>query len=70
MDAIGKTLITLALILAVVGAAFLLLSRAGVERLPGDIVYRDRNVTIYVPLGLALLLSVLLTIALNVFWRR
>ena len=70
METIGKTLLGLAIALAVVGAVLLLLSRAGVDRLPGDIVFRGRNVTVYVPLGLMILLSVLLTIALNLFWRR
>jgi predicted membrane channel-forming protein YqfA (hemolysin III family) len=70
METIGKTLLGLAVALAVVGAFLLLLSRAGVDRLPGDIVFRGRNVTVYVPLGLMILLSVLLTIALNLFWRR
>ena len=70
METIGKTLLGLAIALAVVGTVLLLLSRAGVDRLPGDIVFRGRNVTVYVPLGLMILLSVLLTIALNLFWRR
>ena len=39
-------------------------------RLPGDIVWRRGNVTVYVPLGLMLLLSILLTLLLNLIFRR
>jgi hypothetical protein len=48
----------------------LLFSRLGMSHLPGDIVIRGKNVTVYIPLGLMLVASVLLTILLNVFWRR
>ena len=37
--------------------------------LPGDIVVKRDNLTLYMPLGTMLLLSVLLTIALNVIGR-
>jgi hypothetical protein len=51
VEALGKTLIVLALLLAFVGVFVLLLSRLGIGRLPGDIVYRGKNVTVYMPLG-------------------
>lgn len=70
MDTLGKALIILAVVLAILGGVFLLLARAGVERLPGDVVYRGKDVTFYFPLGLLIVLSVLLTILLNLFWRR
>jgi hypothetical protein len=70
METLGKTLIVLALLLALVGAVFLLFSRLGIERLPGDLVYRRRNVTVYVPLGTMIIVSLILTILLNLFWRR
>lgn len=70
MEALGKTLLVLALLLAFVGVFVLLLARLGIDRLPGDIVYRGKNVTVYMPFGLMILLSVLLTIALNLVWRR
>jgi hypothetical protein len=70
VDTLGKILVVLAVVFAVVGGVVLLASRLGVDRLPGDVVYRGRNVTVYAPLGLMLLLSLVMTIALNVFWRR
>jgi len=59
-----------AVVLAIVGGAALLLSRLGVSRLPGDMVVRPKNVTFYFPLGLSILLSILLTVVLNLFSRR
>jgi hypothetical protein len=48
----------------------LLLARTGMSRLPGDVVIRRKNVTVYVPLGLTIVVSLLLTLALNLFSRR
>ena len=48
----------------------LLLTRVGVPRLPGDIVIRRRHFTLYLPLRLMIVLSLLLTLALNLFGRR
>lgn len=67
MDVLGKLLLGLGLALIVGGIALILMSRFGIHRLPGDIVIRRRNFTLYVPLGLMIFLSLLLTIALNLF---
>jgi hypothetical protein len=70
METLGKTLLALALLLAVCGGVLLLLSSMGLSRLPGDVVYRGKNVVVYAPIGLMIFLSVLLTILLNLFWRH
>jgi hypothetical protein len=70
VDTLGKTLVTVALVLGLVGIALLVLSRFGLTRLPGDIVIRGKNVTVYAPVGLMILVSIVLTIVLNLFWRR
>ena len=70
MEAAGKWLLVFAVALALVGGLMLLLSQLGVGRLPGDIVLRGKNVTVYLPIGLSILLSVVLTLLLNVFSRR
>jgi hypothetical protein len=56
--------------LLVLGGLFLLLGRFGVERLPGDLVFRRGNLTFYFPIGLMILLSVVGTIVLNIVLRR
>ena len=59
-----------AIVLLVIGALFLLLGRLGVDRLPGDLVFRRGNATLYFPLGLMILISVVGTIILNLVFRR
>jgi hypothetical protein len=70
MDTVGRWLLVFAVVLAIVGGAALLLSRLGVGRLPGDIVIHGKNVTFYFPLGLSIVLSIVLTVVLNLFSRR
>ena len=70
LEGIGKLLIGGAVLLLVLGGLFLLLGRLGLDRLPGDLVFRRGNATVYFPIGLMILLSILGTILLNVFLRR
>lgn len=70
LENIGKLLIGGAVLLLVLGGLFLLLGRLGLDRLPGDLVFRRGNATVYFPIGLMILLSILGTILLNVFLRR
>jgi prepilin signal peptidase PulO-like enzyme (type II secretory pathway) len=51
------------------GVVLLLFSRLGISRVPGDIVHR-KNVTVYFPLGLSIVISLLVTLFLNLFSRR
>jgi hypothetical protein len=41
-----------------------------IGRLPGDIVYQKGNFTFYFPVVTSLLLSLLLTVILNLLFRR
>ncbi len=66
----GRLMIAGALVLLVLGCLFLVLGRVGLDRLPGDIVFRRGNLTVYFPIGLMILLSVVGTIVLNVLLRR
>ena len=70
LENIGKLLIGGAVLLLILGGIFLLLGRLGLDRLPGDLVFRRGNMTVYFPIGLMILLSILGTILLNVFLRR
>ena len=57
--------------IVLVGVVILVADRIpGVGRLPGDVVLRRGPVTFYFPLATSIVLSVLLTILLNLFWRR
>ena len=70
LESLGKLLIGGAAVLLVLGALFLLLGRFGFDRLPGDFVFRRGNLTVYAPIGLMILASIVLTILLNFFVRR
>ena len=70
LENIGKLLVGGAVLLLVLGGLFLVLGRLGLDRLPGDLVFRRGNATVYFPVGLMILLSVVGTILLNVFLRR
>ena len=67
---VGRLLLALAALLAIAGGVLILLDRFGLGRLPGDIVWRRDNVTVYIPIGLMILLSLILTLLLNLFFRR
>ena len=41
----------------------------GLGRLPGDIVIERENFRLYIPLATCLVLSLVISILLNIFWR-
>lgn len=57
-------------VLILLGGAVFAASRLGWSRLPGDILWRKGNFTFYAPIGLMIVVSILLTLALNLFSRR
>ena len=69
METLGKALLGLAALLALVGGGILLASKLGIERLPGDIKIERDGFTLYAPIGLMILVSLVLTILINLFWR-
>jgi Protein of unknown function (DUF2905) len=70
LEGLGKLLLAGAMVLLVIGGLFLVLGRFGIDRLPGDVVFRRGNATIYFPIGLMILLSIVGTIVLNLVFRR
>jgi multisubunit Na+/H+ antiporter MnhG subunit len=70
LESVGKLLIGAAVVLIVLGGLFLLLGRLGIDRMPGDFVFRRGDATFYFPIGLMILLSVVGTIVLNLVFRR
>jgi Protein of unknown function (DUF2905) len=70
LEGVGKLLIGGAVVLLVLGGLFLLLGRLGIDRLPGDLVFMRGNATLYFPVGLMIVLSIVGTIILNLVFRR
>jgi hypothetical protein len=68
----GRILILAGVLLVVVGVLVTLGERLPVRfgRLPGDIVIRGKNSTIYFPIVTCLILSVILTLVSWLFNRR
>lgn len=71
MQTAGKLLLAAAAVLAVLGIGALALSRLGVDRLPGTLRWKPSdNVSVVVPVGLMIVISIVGTILLNVLFRR
>jgi phosphate/sulfate permease len=70
MAQLGKMLLFGGLAIAGVGLLLIAGERLGLGRLPGDLVWKRRNTTIYFPWVTSLIVSVILTVLLNVFLRR
>ncbi|GAB4242892.1 MAG: hypothetical protein Kow00129_01610 [Thermoleophilia bacterium] len=70
LEALAKIVLLAGAVLVLLGALFYLASRLGITHLPGDIVWKGERTTIYFPLGLSIVASLILTILLNLFLRR
>ncbi len=68
-DQIGKILLGIGGIIALVGVVFLLGDRIGLGRLPGDIIIRRENLTIYFPITTMIIISIILTLIFSLFRR-
>jgi hypothetical protein len=66
MSELGKALIGLGVLIALIGALVLLAGRFGLPlgRLTGDIAYKGKNVSFYFPLATCILISVVLSVIL------
>lgn len=64
MQDIGKALLGLGLLLALVGIVLIFAGRIGLPlgRLPGDMAYRGKHVQVFFPLGTSILLSIVLSL--------
>jgi hypothetical protein len=72
MQEMGKALVAIGILLAIVGAVMYLSGKANlpIGRLPGDITYRKGNFTFYVPIATSILLSIILSLILWLVNRR
>ena len=70
VSSFGRVFIIFGLILVGIGLLFLVGDRIPLfGRLPGDIVIHGENVTVFIPIASMLVLSVLLTVVLNLAGR-
>jgi hypothetical protein len=71
IESLGRMLIYVGVVAVLIGGFFILAARVPwFGKLPGDIVYRSEGLTIYVPIATMILVSLILTLLLNIVWRR
>lgn len=69
LQTLGRYLIVLAVALGVTGLLFLAGGRLGLGSLPGDIRIQRDNFGCFVPIATSIVLSLILTLVLNLLWR-
>ena len=71
MSWLARLLVMLGLLLLVAGGVVYLLGRLGIPlgHLPGDFAWRRKNVSVYLPLGTSIVLSLLLSLILYLLSR-
>jgi hypothetical protein len=71
---LGKVLVVVGGLLVLAGVVVVLVGKSGLPlgKLPGDIVYRGKNTTVYFPLATSVLVSLVLSVVLYLVsrWRR
>ncbi len=67
---LGKILLAVGGLIIVAGLVFLFIGKLGLGKLPGDIFVQRENFSFFFPITTGLLLSLVITILLNLFFRR
>ena len=67
MADVGRILLVFGVLFVVIGGALMLFGRF---HLPGDITFKSGNVTLYIPIATSIILSVILTVVLNLLFRQ
>ena len=70
LSQLGRILIAVGIGIVVLGAVVVVAGALGLGRLPGDLAFRRGNLRVYAPIATCLLVSVVLTVVLNLFFRR
>ena len=70
MNQLGRSLIIVGVLLAVVGLVLLVAGKLGLGRLPGDVVIERKNFSVYVPVVTSIVVSIVLTLLANLFFNR
>jgi hypothetical protein len=70
LSGLGKLVLVFGLALAGFGVLLIVIGKGLLPHLPGDLSFRIGNVRVFFPLATSILLSIVLTIVLNLFLRR
>ena len=69
LETLGKVILVCGVLIAASGLIIFIFGRLGLGRLPGDIFIQRENLTFYFPLATMLLVSIVLTIIINILRR-
>ncbi|MCU0640662.1 MAG: DUF2905 domain-containing protein [Candidatus Margulisbacteria bacterium] len=70
-EPLGRMLIYIGVVTVLIGGFFILVAKVPwFGKLPGDFVWRREGLTIYVPVVTMIVVSLVLTLLLNIIWRR
>ena len=67
---IGKMLIVAGIALIIAGIIFTIGSKLGLGKLPGDIFIKREGYSFSFPIVSSIVVSIILTVILNIFFRR
>jgi hypothetical protein len=70
MNELGCALLLIGALIMVAGAVVLLADRFGLHHLPGTVVWRRGDVTVFIPIGLMIVGSIVLSLVLTLLLRR
>lgn len=70
LEQLAKILLWVGVGILAVGGLLYLAARLGLTKLPGTFVYRGENLTVYVPIGLMVLVSIVGSLVLYFLSRR
>jgi hypothetical protein len=71
VEPLGRMLLYIGVVLVLIGGFFILMSRVPwFGRLPGDISFNRGGLTIYVPITTMVIVSLVLTLLMNLVWRK
>ena len=62
-----KLLIILGIVILVIGLLYPYIKKLGLGQLPGDLMFKSGNSTFFLPIVTCIIVSVVLTIILNLF---
>ena len=70
LSALGKLVIVFGLVLVGMGALLIVVGKGLLPHLPGDLSFKVGSVRVFFPFATSIVLSIVLTLVLNLFFRR
>ena len=70
LSALGKLVLVFGLVLVGMGALLIVVGKGLLPHLPGDLSFKVGSVRVFFPLATSIVLSIVLTLVLNLFFRR